>query len=412
MRVLQSITIALDAIRGNIFRSILTMLGIFIGVASVIVMLAFGNGAHEQVAERIRALGSNLLMVQPGSTRSEGVQSGTGSRDTLTEDDAEAIAREIPGVVVAAPSVAGAGQIVQGGQNWNTLVGGVTPDYLIARDWQVVRGQPFSWEDQAKAAKVILLGQTVVDRLFGDADPVGQTVRVLNVPFLVIGTLGEKGGGGAVGRDQDDAALVPLSTAKVRLLGARSEIRRNSVDFVLVKLAAANDLPRANKEISQLLRQRHRIAPDEEDDFRSEEPSSAMEVQAAAKRSLTILLGAVASVSVIVGGISIMNIMLVSVAERTREIGLRQALGARRSDVRNQFLIEAVMLCLIGGAAGLLAGVGVAVVVARWAGWPIAVTLASVLFSLGFAAGVGIFFGLYPARKASGLDPIEALRAE
>ncbi|MBM3604609.1 MAG: FtsX-like permease family protein [Alphaproteobacteria bacterium] len=412
MSTLQSIAIALDALRQNFFRSVLTVLGIIIGVASVITILAFGNGAEQQVAERIRTMGSNLLMVRPGISENGGVRGQVGSGNTLTEDDAIAIAREIPGVMVSAPGVAGAGQLVRGNLNWNTLVGGVTADYLVARDWHVAEGRPLLPEDQQHAAKVVLLGTTVVKQLFGADDPIGQTVRIGTVPFTVIGVLVSKGGGGAMGRDQDDVALIPMSTAKLRLLGARSQIHRGSVDYVMVKVGSAAAIPEAREGIRALLRQTHRLQAGGPDDFHVEEPSSAMEVQAATKRSLTLLLGAVASVSIIVGGISIMNIMLVSVTERTREIGLRQALGARRAEVRNQFLIEAVVLCLLGGIAGVALGSAVAVAVARVAGWPIDLTLASVLFSLGFALLAGILSGLYPAYRAAKLDPIEALRSE
>lgn len=412
MPALETPLMALRAIRANLLRSALTMLGIVIGVAALIVMLALGDGAQDRVAEQIRALGSNLLMVRPGAAQDGAARAGAGSRDTLTEEDARAIALEIPTVLVAAPTVAGTGQLVYGNRNWEALVGGITADYLIAREWAIARGRPIVAADEATAAKVVLLGATTAARLFEREDPLGRTVRIANVPFSVIGVLAEKGAASGSGRDQDDVALIPLATAKLRVLGARSQIRRSAVDFIMVKVVGEAALAPTQTAIERLLHQRHRIRAGQEDDFQVQEPSATMEAQAAAARSMTLFLGIVASVSVVVGGISIMNIMLVSVTERTREIGLRQALGARRSQVRDQFLVEAVLLCVFGGVAGIVVGVAVALGVAESLGWPVTITPQAVVLALGFAAAVGISFGYYPANKASRLDPIDALRFE
>jgi putative ABC transport system permease protein len=400
------------ALRANLLRSVLTMLGIVIGVAAVIAMVAVGSGAQTQVDSQIRSLGSNLLLVQPGSSRDGAVRLGAGSRHSLTEDDAVAIAAEVSGVLTAAPTVAGNAHLVHGNLNWATLVGGVTPDYLIARDWSVAEGRVFTSEEITAAAKVAVLGATVVKELFPEENPLGQVVRIANVPFTVIGVLGEKGQASASGRDQDDVALIPLSAAKLRVLGARSQVSRRAVDFIMVKATSTSAMAPAQQQIARLLRQRHRLPPDAEDDFQVREPAAAMEAQAAAARTLTLFLASVASVSLVVGGISIMNIMLVSVTERTREIGLRQAVGAQRGDIRSQFLIEAVMLCLLGGLTGIALGIGAAIVMAEFLGWPIFVSPSAILVAFGFAGAVGIFFGFYPAHKASRLNPIEALRFE
>jgi putative ABC transport system permease protein len=403
---------ATRALRANLLRSALTMLGIVIGVAAVIAMVAVGSGAQTQVADQIRSLGANLLLVQPGSSRDGAVRLGAGSRHSLTEDDAAAIAAEVPGVLTAAPTVAGDAHLVHGNLNWSTLVGGITPDYLIARDWSVTSGRSFAAQEVESAAKVVLLGATTARELFPNGEPLGQGIRIANVPFTVIGVLGEKGQAAASGRDQDDVALIPLSAAKLRVLGARSQVSRQSVDFVMVKAASTAAMAGVQQQIEQLLRQRHRLPPGADDDFQVREPAAAMEAQAAAARSLTLFLAAVASVSLVVGGISIMNIMLVSVTERTREIGLRQAVGARRRDIRHQFLIEAVMLCLLGGLTGIALGVAAAVAIAELVGWPIFISPLAAVVAFGFAGAVGVFFGFYPAHKASRLDPIEALRFE
>jgi putative ABC transport system permease protein len=403
---------ATRALRANLLRSALTMLGIVIGVAAVIAMVAVGSGAQTQVADQIRSLGANLLLVQPGSSRDGAVRLGAGSRHSLTEDDAAAIAAEVPGVLTAAPTVAGDAHLVHGNLNWSTLVGGVTPDYLIARDWRVADGRSFAAQEVESAAKVVLLGATTASELFPNEEPLGQGIRIANVPFTVIGVLGEKGQAAASGRDQDDVALIPLSAAKLRVLGARSQVSRQSVDFIMVKATSTAAMAGVQQQIEQLLRQRHRLPPGADDDFQVREPAAAMEAQAAAARSLTLFLAAVASVSLVVGGISIMNIMLVSVTERTREIGLRQAVGARRRDIRYQFLIEAVMLCLLGGLTGIALGVAAAVAIAELVGWPIFISPLAAVVAFGFAGAVGVFFGLYPAHKASRLDPIEALRFE
>ena len=408
----ENIRVALRAVRGNALRSALTMLGIVIGVAAVIAMVAIGSGAQQQVAEQIRALGANLLMVQPGSLRTGAVHLGAGSRLTLTEADATAIAREVGVARAVAPSIARNAHIVRGNLNWATLVGGVTPDYMIARDWGIEKGRLFTLQEIDSAAKVVLLGSTVAGKLFPEEDPLGQQVRIANTPFTVIGVLSEKGQNASSGRDQDDVALISLKAAKLRVLGGRSEASREAVDFILVKAATADAMAFAKDEISKLLRQRHRLAMDAEDDFEVREPAATMHAQAAATRSLTLLLAAVASVSLVVGGISIMNIMLVSVTERTREIGLRQAVGARHRDVRNQFLTEAITLCLLGGLVGIALGIVAAVAIAGFAGWPVYVSPVAAVVAFTFTGAVGVFFGFYPARKASRLDPIEALRFE
>ena len=403
---------AVRALRANLLRSALTMLGIVIGVAAVIAMVAIGSGAQTQVDDQIRSLGANLLLIQPGSSRDGAVRLGAGSRHSLTEDDAAAIAAEVPGVLTAAPTVAGTGHLVHGNLNWSSLVGGITPDYLVARDWSVARGRVFTSEEMDVAAKVVVLGATTAEELFPDEEPLGQVMRIANVPFTVIGVLGEKGQAAASGRDQDDVALIPLTAAKLRVLGARSQVSRKAVDFVMVKATSTDAMAPVQQQIEQLLRQRHRLTPATDDDFQVREPAAAMEAQAAAARSLTLFLAAVASVSLVVGGISIMNIMLVSVTERTREIGLRQAVGAQRRDIRSQFLIEAVMLCLLGGLTGIAVGIAAAIAIAELVGWPIFISPLAVVVAFGFAGAVGVFFGFYPAHKASRLDPIEALRFE
>jgi putative ABC transport system permease protein len=407
----ETVTIAFRAISANLLRSALTILGIVIGVAAVIVMVAIGSGAQDQVSGQIRSLGANLLLVQPGSSTSGGARLGIGSRQRLTEEDASAIGREVPGVVVSAPTVTGAAQIVHGNLNWSTLVGGVTPDYLVAREWRVEKGRGLSAEEVDTAAKSVLLGRVVADNLFGNQDPIGRLVRIANVPFTVVGVLSAKGQNSGSGRSQDDTALIPLSTAKLRVLGG-SKIGRQVVDFVLVKIVADELIPEARRQIGQLLRQRHRLGPRAEDDFQVQEPSAAMEARVASTRALTFLLAAIASVSLVVGGISIMNIMLVSVTERTREIGLRQAHGARRRDVRIQFLVEAVVLCMLGGTAGVALGIVTSFAIGFLAGWPIRVSAASITLSFAFASAVGLVSGFYPAHKASRLEPTEALRFE
>jgi putative ABC transport system permease protein len=411
MSFLESIRIAIRALRANGLRSLLTMLGIIIGVASVITMVAVGEGAHTRVAEQIRTLGSNLLMVVPGAAREGGARLGLGSRHTLTEADAAAIRQEIPIVDVASPAVRDMAQVVHGNRNWSTNVTGTGPDYFIAREWPVALGQTFTRKDVRAAAKVAVIGASVAKALFEEADPLGRLIRIADVPITVVGVLARKGPSGT-GRDQDDVIFVPISTAKLRLMGGAHEINRAAVAYILVKVANARAVDLAEHQIASLLRQRHRVRSKAEDDFEVRNPAAAMAAQHAATRTLTFLLGAVASVSLIVGGISIMNIMLVSVTERTREIGLRLAVGARRRDIRNQFLLEAITLCILGGLLGILLGVGAAVAVAEMAGWPVFIGPEALVLAAGFAAAVGVFFGFYPALKASRLDPIEALRSE
>ena len=411
MKTWINITIALRALRGNPLRSILTMLGIIIGVAAVITMVAIGAGAQMQIAERIRSLGANLIIITPGSQSSEGVRYAAGTRHTLTESDSAAIAREIPVVHVVAPAVYGTTQVINGNRNWATTVVGGVPDHLVVRDWRVESGGSFSFAEVSSAAKVALLGSTVAEKLFEEDDPIGQQIRIREVPFTVIGLLGSKGSDGR-GRDQDDIIIIPLSTAKTRVLGGSHEVNRQAIGYINVKVGHAGAMDAAERQIRQLLRQRHRLQGDAPDDFTITNMTEVLKARQATSRTLGILLAAVASVSLVVGGISIMNIMLVSVTERTREIGLRLAVGARRRDLRGQFLVEAVTLSLLGGLIGSLLGCVAAFTIASSAGWPVLITPGAILLAVGFAASVGIFFGFYPAHKASKLDPIEALRFE
>jgi len=410
MTWLASIRIALRALRVNKLRSTLTMLGIIIGVAAVITMIGVGTGAQARVEEQIKALGSNLIMLLPGSVTSGGARMGAGSRNTLTEDDSYAIQREIQEVQAAAPQLRGTGQVVAGNSNWSTVFYGVTPEHFEVRNWVIASGKGFDAADLAGSAKVALLGETVIRNLFGDGDPLGQVIRIRKVPFVVIGTLGRKGQS-LLGQDQDDVILMPISTARNRVLGG-SIARQRTVGSVFVKIREDADTSEAESQIRNLLRQRHRLQQGQEDDFTLRNLSEVLQAQEQSSRIMTLLLAAVASVSLLVGGIGIMNIMLVSVTERTREIGLRMAVGARGRDILMQFLVEAVTLALIGGLLGIVLGVGGSYAIGHFAEWRTEINLQAIALAVGFAAAIGIFFGFYPARKASRLLPIEALRYE
>jgi putative ABC transport system permease protein len=407
---LASIRIALRALRVNKLRSTLTMLGIIIGVAAVITMIAIGAGAQARVEEQIKALGSNLIMLLPGSVTAGGVRMGSGSRNTLTEDDAFAIQREIADVQASAPQLRGTGQVVAGNNNWSTVFYGVTPEYFEARNWVIATGKGFEPADLSGAAKVALLGETVTRNLFGDGDPIGQVIRIRKVPFTVIGTLQRKGQS-LMGQDQDDVILMPISTARNRVLGG-GVARQRIVGAIFLKVREGADTKDVEGDIRSLLRQRHRLQPGADDDFTLRNLSEVLAAREESSRIMTLLLAAVASVSLLVGGIGIMNIMLVSVTERTREIGLRMAVGARARDILAQFLVEAVTLALIGGLLGIALGLGGSYLIAHLADWRVELRPDSVLLAVSFAAAVGVFFGFYPARKASRLLPIEALRYE
>jgi putative ABC transport system permease protein len=430
MMLWESFRIALTSLRANKMRSFLTMLGIIIGVASLITMVGVGAGAQTKVAEQIRSVGSNVLMVVPGTAREGGARKEIGSGHTLTESDAKAIAKQIPQVQVAAPSIRGASQIVRGNKNWNTIVNGTNADYFIARDWNLDRGRNFSKSEEEGAGKVAVLGAAVAKELFGSGDAIGKEIRISSVnqvpeankakrqqsrissvPFNVIGVLAEKGSSGT-GKNQDDIVFVPISTAKLRLMGSPSQVNRDSVAYILVKVISDAEMAAAQGASEALLKQRHQIGVDRENDFEVINPAEIMATQQAATNTFAWLLAAIASVALVVGGISIMNIMLVSVTERTREIGLRLAVGARRRDIRNQFLTEAVSLCLLGGVIGVGVGTVAAWTVAKLASWPVFLGPEAMLFAAGFAATIGIFFGYYPARKAAKLEPVVALRSE
>jgi putative ABC transport system permease protein len=410
VNLLAGARIAIRALRVNKLRSALTMLGIVIGVGAVITMIAVGSGAQARVAEQIASLGSNMIVILSGSTTSSGVRLGSGSQLTITEEDAWAIQREISLVEAAAPVMRGGGQVVYGNLNWSTQVQGVTPEYFTARDWGIVAGRNMTQEDVDGATKIALVGQTVVDNLFSGGDPLDQVIRIKKVPFTIIGVLDKKGQS-TWGQDQDDVILIPLSTAKRKVLGV-SQANARSVGSISVKVREAGMMKEAEEEIRGLLRQRHRLQPYQDDDFWLRNLSEVLQSQEESSRVLTLLLGAIASVSLMVGGIGIMNIMLVSVTERTREIGLRMAVGARGRDILTQFLVEAVTLSLIGGLIGIAFGLLGSYSIAHFAQWRVDVNSQAIAMAFGFAAGVGIFFGFYPARKAAGLNPIEALRYE
>jgi putative ABC transport system permease protein len=402
--------IALRALAINKLRSALTMLGIVIGVAAVIVMIAVGAGAQARVEEQIRALGSNLLLVMSGATTAGGVRLGFGSNFTLSEDDAAAVNREIP-EAIAAPALRGSAQLIWGNTNWSTQIYGVTPDYLEARQWPLAAGRVFEPAEMSGAGKVCLIGATVAKQLFGNADPLDQVIRVKRVPFTVIGVLETKGQS-LMGTDQDDIVLMPIGTARTRVLGSTNVARQRSVGTIWVKVADGVDTRVVEDQVRSLLRQRHRLQPGADDDFSLRNLQEVMAAQEASSRVLALLLAAVASVSLLVGGIGIMNIMLVSVTERTREIGLRMAVGARTRDILGQFLVEAVTLSLIGGLIGVALGVGASYSIANFFGWRVLLSAQAVGLAVAFAFVIGVFFGFYPARKAAQLNPVEALRFE
>lgn len=400
--------ISFRALKVNKMRSALTMLGIIIGVGAVIAMLAVGTGASKKISDQISSMGSNLLMILPGSTTAGGVRMGAGTQPTLTMGDAEAIQKECPSVAYVAPVHNGVGQVVYGHQNWSTGVVGTTPSMLIVRDWPLASGRSFTDQDVKNATKVCLLGQTVVDNLFGDMDPIGQFIRIKNLPFTVVGVLAPKGQS-AQGQDQDDTILVPVATAQKKLFGTSFA---GMVRTIMVKAKSTEDLAPAEKQINELLKQRHHIGPKQDNDFTVRNLTQIMQTAEQSTKVMTLLLGAIASVSLLVGGIGIMNIMLVSVTERTREIGIRMAIGAKTWDIRLQFIIEALTLSLIGGIVGIILGVSGSELISVFAGWSTIISPFAIVLAFGFSGLVGIFFGFYPAYKASLLDPIDALRYE
>ena len=410
MNVLASSRIALRALRVNKLRSTLTMLGIIIGVGAVIAMVAIGSGAQARVAEQLQALGANMIFVFPGSTTSGGLRAGAGSSISLTEEDAWTIQRDVQGVVVAAPTMRGSGQLVWGNLNWSTMIVGVTPEYFDARDWPTTSGRVFTQEDVDGAAKVAILGQTVAQSLFGDTDPIGQTVRVKKLLCTVIGVLDSKGQN-TFGQDQDDVIVIPLTTAKRKVLGV-SLANARTVNGISIKVGDNEDLKEVQQHIRDLVRQRHRLQPGQDDDFGIRSAAEMVQTKDEQAQLMTKLLMSIASVSLLVGGIGIMNIMLVSVTERTREIGLRMAVGARGRDILTQFLVEALTVALIGGSVGVVAGLGASFALAYFGEWRTVVSPPAILLAFTFSGLIGIFFGFYPARKAAGLNPIDALRYE
>ena len=409
-KLLTSSRIALRALQVNRTRSALTMLGIIIGVAAVIAMVGVGAGATERIQAQIQSIGSNLIIVLPGSISSNGVRLGSGGVATLTTDDATAIANECPSVALTAPTVRGGVQVVYGSSNWATIVQGVTPDYMTLRDYTMMSGQFFTTQDVDASAKLAVLGETVAENLFGDSDPTGQVVIVKNVPFTVAGVLTPKGQSPS-GQDQDDVILLPISTATQKVLGV-NKANAKAVGSVMVQAINPQAIDQAIQEMDALLRERHRILPGLEDDFSVRNLTEVFAAQESSAQVMAVLLGAIASVSLIVGGIGIMNIMLVSVTERTREIGLRLAVGAKRRDILSQFLVEAATLSLAGGVIGILVGVATSLAISYFAQWTTDIGVMAVAVSFLFSALVGVFFGYYPARTAAFLNPIEALRYE
>ena len=379
-KLIPGVMIALRALRVNKLRSALTMLGIIIGVAAVIAMIAVGSGATARIQEQIASIGSNLIIVMPGSLTSSGIRLGAGNAVSLTEDDAKAIGTECPAIAAVAPVSWVGAQVVYGNSNWASGIQGTTPDYLTIRDIQIASGQAFTFQDVDSAAKVALLGKTVTDTLFGGADPVGQVIRIKNVPFTVVGTLVPKGQS-PTGQDQDDVVLIPISTAKKKVLGV-TQANASSVGTIMVQARGSELMKQAEDQMTALLRQRHRLQPAQDPDFTVRNLEEVFSAQESSARVMSILLAAIASVSLIVGGIGIMNIMLVSVTERTKEIGLRQAVGAKTKDILAQFLVEAVTLSLVGGVIGIVVGITASVLISHFAQWSTEVSPLSVLMAL------------------------------
>jgi putative ABC transport system permease protein len=407
-RLLASLWIALRALIANKMRSALTMLGIIIGVGAVIAMVAVGSGAKQQIAEQIASMGSNLLIVLSGSSTSGGLRFGSGTVPTLTVDDAKAIQNEIPDVRYVAPSQRGTVQIIFGNQNWSTVADGTTPEVLFIREWSLQSGRSFTQQDLDGATKVCLLGETVVENLFGGIDPVGQIVRIKKVPFTVIGVLASKGQT-TFGQDQDDTIIVPLTTAQKKLFGMQFP---GMVRTIAVQAKTPEAMGSVENQINDLLRQRHHIQLKQENDFTVRNLTELMSTAQQTANVMSYLLGAIASISLIVGGIGIMNIMLVSVTERTREIGIRIAVGAKGRDILFQFLIESLVMSLMGGILGIGLGICGTLILSSFTQWPTLFSIKAILLAFFFSGSVGVFFGFYPARKASLLNPIEALRYE
>ncbi len=407
MNLLMIIRVAFRALVRNKMRAALTMLGIIIGVSAVIAMVSIGQGASASVQAQIDSIGTNLLFISAGAQNLGGVRSGTGDSgtNTLTVEDLDAVKLEVPSVSMVTPAVNARSQLVSGNANWNTSVQGVSEQYPDIRKWTVQNGAFFTDADVRTAARVIVIGQTVGDNLFAGMDPVGQTVRVMNLPFRVVGVMARKGQD-PQGRDQDDISFAPYTTVQKKVLGSPR------VQIAYVSAISQDATYTAQSQITDLLRQRHKLAASEADDFSVRNMTDVADAANATSKTMTILLGCIAGVSLLVGGIGIMNIMLVSVTERTREIGIRMAIGARSSAVRSQFLIESIVLSLTGGLIGIVLGITVSLAIPKMLGWPTLVSTMAIIGSVIFSAAVGIFFGYYPARKAAALDPIEALRYE
>ncbi len=397
--------IAIRALTRNKLRSALTMLGIIIGVGAVIATVGVGQGARQKVQDQIASMGTNMLYISSGSVNRGGLRIGTGATKTLVTEDVKAITQQVPTVAAAAPGSTASQQIVFDNQNWNTRVTGTEPQYFDIRDWPIASGASFTQDDVTRAADVAVLGSTVRQNLFGATDPVGQTIRIGNLPFQVVGVLAPKGSSG-MGQDQDDALFIPISTLQKKITG------QDWLQFVMVSATSQPATYAAQDQIAALLRDRHHIHPGQDDDFSIRNLADIAELADQSSKVMTLLLASIAGVSLIVGGIGIMNIMLVSVTERTREIGIRMAIGATESDVQRQFLTESVVLSIAGGAIGILFGVIASLTVTKVLGWPVLLSMSAVVTAVLFSMAIGMFFGLYPARKAARLDPIEALRFE